>query len=117
MPKIGDTIYLFEDSSRHYAEPSPEQKKAGKIYGELIWRRHWKPIMIVGENRVSWLLQWGNKIPKKPERTNNESPCFSEAEVDDRVFVNDHGCRISDRVRKCSANQLREVAKIIGYIP
>ncbi len=115
MAKIGDTVYLFDQNTRRYTAPSPEEKKAGRIWGSLIWRGHWVPVKIVGETRVSWLLEHGAKIPKKTARINNESPAMSEDELNDRCLVDEHGYKISEIVRRADASQLRSIANIIGY--
>lgn len=67
---------------------------------------------IVGETSRSWILSWGRKIPKK----GREDVCFSEEEVDDKVWVNDHRYKIMRKVESLrDPAKLKAIAELIGY--
>ncbi len=116
MPKIGDTVWIYDVNRREYTTPTPEEKARGVLYGQLIWRGCWRAHKIVGETRVSWLLEWREKIPKKPPYLTQESPCYSEQELDDRCFAHSFGYKIGEFVgRLGDAGKLRAIAEIAGY--
>jgi hypothetical protein len=111
---IGSTIWVFDKNNRVYAPP-----ERGRIWvsGGPIWREHWRPVRIVAETSRSWVLEsGGTKVPKK-----GASPslfAFSQAEVDDQVWVHDNKYRISTEVeRLTSPALLRKVAALISYKP
>ena len=108
MTAIGDTVWVFDQNRRVY-----ERDKNGRSYGGPIWREHWVLRIVVNETSRSWLLSCGTKVPKK-----GEARCFvySEAELDDRCFVNDHAFRIGNDVKYTKdPAKLRAIAEIIGY--
>ncbi len=68
--KVGDPVWIFDGNSRHYADPTPEQKKAGTVWGTMIWRKCWKKCTIIGSSRTHWHVSGHYetvKILKKPE--------------------------------------------------
>ncbi len=66
----------------------------------------------LGETSRSWLtgVQWRpTKLPKKT------TVFKTEADYRLQTWASKHGYRISDMVRRASAEQLRQVAGLIGY--
>jgi hypothetical protein len=109
--KVGDTVWVFDSNHRVYRPRLPGEAYAR---GGPIWREHWRPRTIVGENARSWILNLGEKVPKK-----NPSAwmyAFSEQEIDDRAWVEEHRHRLVNRVQEIrDAAVLREIARLIGY--
>ena len=101
-------VWLFNENRRIYP-------KGG---GRAIWREHWQSEEVVAETRVSWVTKYGTRIPKKrPARHRDTSPCFSEAEVDERVWAEANRYPIAERVRSdAEPATLRRIATLIGYM-
>lgn len=111
-PKVGDRIWFFDENRRRYRDGESRP----------IWREHWRPFYIVGENRVSWLLTTSlggvpfNKCPKKRKGIDMKRWAFSEEEIDELEWDSVHRHRIIDKARyDLTTAQLREIAKMIGY--
>ena len=58
-------IWVFDENRREYTQPTAEQRKAGIIYGERIWKGSWRAQYVVAETSRSWILQGGDKVPKR----------------------------------------------------
>jgi hypothetical protein len=110
--KIGDTLYRFDSNRRVYANGN-----SGPIYSE-----HFEPLKIVGENKVSWLLERGWKASKKDLRSavslqyGGRGFFTVEGMIDD-IWKRDHGPRIGRLVDNATPNQLRQIGAILGYDP
>lgn len=79
--------------------------------GGPIWREHWRETKIVGETKVSWITEWGKKIPKK----GGQGICFSERELDEASWVQENRNRLSDAVRSLKDfTTLKSVSEILG---
>lgn len=101
---VGATIWIFNGSRRVYrkGESAP------------IYREHFEAVTITGETGRSWVTRHGRKIPKRG--TQPLDVYFSQAQIDDAVYVHDHGWRIADVLRRChDANTLRQIADLLGY--
>jgi hypothetical protein len=98
-------VWKFDINRRKYAPGET---------GGPIWREHWVRHRIIGENRMSYLLEHGGKVRKKADE---RSHVFSEAHLDELVWDNVNRYRIIERIRTPQVNstQLREIAKIIGW--
>lgn len=114
------------------AEASPSPKKYPRIWvfdvnrrvyrddgrGGPIWRHHWVEREIVGETRVSWILEDRRKVPKKGH--NPLCVAWSEDEIDRRAWVHDHCrsvCERLERLARADPSWLDAVAALIGYEP
>lgn len=108
--KIGDTVYTFDVNRRVY-----ERDEKGKSYGGPIYREHWRPWLIVGEEKRSWLVTYGEG--GRPQKM--AKPQFkTEAEVADACWMNDHRYRLSETLQRCGdVALLRQIAALIGYKP
>jgi hypothetical protein len=110
LPDKPTHVWVFDENRRVYPVTAP-----GEISGSPIYREHWAKHLIIGETTRSWLIDpWERvKIPKRdadPRRF-----LFSEKDVDDNVWVNDHRYRIQQLIPTLSPEKLRQVAELIGY--
>ena len=88
------SCWVFDINKRVY-----RRDENGKpIGGGPIWREHWRETKIVGETKVSWITEWGKKIPKKGGR----GICFSERELDEAAWVQENRVRLSNAVMSLS---------------
>lgn len=108
--KIGDTVYIFDINRRIYERDGKGRSKGGPIY-----REHFTPYIIKGEDKRSWLVSapasdYIHRIAKTHFKT--------AAEVDDDCWQNDHRVTVANMVLHCrDAVKLRAVAEIMGYVP
>jgi hypothetical protein len=115
MPQIGDTVYLFDENRRVYA-----RNGAGRSSGGPIYREHFLPYLIVGEEKRSWILDKEGRVgggapwPGKTSKTK----VMTEEEVEAACWRNDHRMAVSDAVRRCEDTEvLKQVAALVGYVP
>ena len=107
-PQIGDTVYIFDINHRIY-----ERDENGRSKGGPIYREHFRPYVIRGEEKRSWIVcapnsNFTRKIVKTAFKT--------EAEVDDDCWQNDHRVHVANMVLYCrDTEKLRAVAKVMGY--
>ena len=88
--------WVFDENRREYRSDA-----RGHRTGPLIWIKHWQEVTIVGETRVSWILdQWCTPFPKKriPKAGDNRA-VFDWAEVERRAWVVAHWTWIGARAR------------------
>ena len=115
--KIGDTLYRFDGNRRVYRDRSPSGG------GGPIYREHFEPLKIEGENRLSWVLDGGWKVNKKSLKGEAASfsyggrGFFTAEQMEDDIWQHDHRYRIRDLFDRCSPEQLREIAKLLDYQP
>lgn len=103
-PGRPEYVWKFDVNRRKY--------KPGSM-GPPIWREHWGRHKIIGENRVSYLLEHGGKVPKKADE---RSHVFSEEHLNELVWANTHRMYIVNHVAHgLPVAKLREVAAVIGY--
>ncbi len=113
--KLGHPVWLFDENHRVYTE-----RKKGGLSGRLIWREHWRKYEIVGETTQSWLIGYNSfvrvKIPKKKPREKDWLVAFSQAEIDERVWLHDNAYFLGEFVGRLTDHALlREVAAKVGY--
>jgi hypothetical protein len=122
---IGSTVWIFDPDRRVYAE---KPKKGNLWYsGAPIWREHWRPCVIMGETRVSWLVghtkddTYPRKINKRDLAAGKAHGVLtSEADLDAACYVHEHAHKIGERVQRISgglaaAETLRKIAALVGY--
>ncbi len=90
------------------------------------WRDGWTEHKIVGETRVSWLVGEGYaqfKIAKrdpgarKSNGFGSRALAFSQAEIDDIAWVNEHRYKIYRLVEYIhDAAVLRQIARLVNYV-
>ena len=108
--KVGDPVWVFDQNRRDYR---PGQSGP-------IWRSHWVKKEISGETSRSWIVGRGGwdilKIPKKGPK--HWGVCWSEEEIDRRVYVEENSYKISEQVRRVTDYEtLLRIAEIVGYKP
>jgi hypothetical protein len=104
-----ETIWVFETNYRVY-----KRDENGRSIGGPIYREHWRPHKIVDQTGRSWVLDNGLKVPKFAK----ERPqcfAFSELEVEQNVWMDEHRHKIAEKVHRASYDQVREIARILGY--
>lgn len=110
MPEVGDTVYQFDLNRRVYA-----QDASGRAVGGPIFREHFKPFVIEGEEKNSWLVaapgsRWKHKVAK--------NQLITAEQVDDRCWVEDYRIKIARLVQECrDPTTLKSVAAVMGYLP
>lgn len=94
--------------------------------GSFIYRRNGKPVEIVGETRVSWVLksEWSWEKPEKVSKKMLASPDIEQwqqffankQDAEDAVFVQNHRHLIGNAVGTLlDPIVLRNIANLIGY--
>ena len=108
MDKKPTHLWIFNENRRAY----------GKDKSAPIWREHWVRKEIIGETSRSWVLAGYPelKIPKNP-KTPLRHVAWSEKELDQLCWANEHRYRIARNVEYLPAAELVKVAELIGYEP
>jgi hypothetical protein len=113
--KIGDTIYRFDLNRRAYP-------KDGGIGCSPIYREHFEPLKIIGENKVSWLLERSWKASKK-DLSCARAPqyggrgFFTAEGMEEDIWRHDHRHHIQRLFDQATPAQLKQIADILGYAP
>jgi len=111
LPDKPTHIWVFDVNRRVYPKKEP-----GEISRSPVYREHWVMREIVGETTRSWLIGSERAPAKVPKRgADPRRFLFSEKDVDDNVWVNDHCYRIERLIPTLSPEKLRQVAELIGY--
>lgn len=113
MTKISDTVFKFDVNRRVYRRTENGSSSGGPIY-----REHFMPYVIVGEDRRSWILDvpdrkyGGGPFPGKTSK----AKVLTAADVDAMCWRNDHSYRLRDMVGNCQDTAiLKQIAALIGY--
>jgi hypothetical protein len=116
--EIGSVVFEFDQNRRVYADPETGEKAQNSRYDRSAirqWSGHWRRTTVVNENRSSWVLGTGTKVPKRPteKRPIPGHVALSVAEVEDAaILASSHV--VSDAVREADAETLRRVAELVG---
>lgn len=119
--KVGDTIYRFDVNRRVY-----RQNAEGRSHGSPIYSEYFRPYVIGAETPKSWIISAGYgeplKINKKTMLSHSSrgfSPFqwYTPESMSDDIWRNVHRMPITELMRSASADQLREIGKILGYDP
>lgn len=113
--KVGDTLYRFSANRRVY--PKPGTFSGG---GAPIYREHFEPLKIIGENKVSWLLEQDWKASKRDLKSAASMQYggrgfFTAEGMEDDIWQHDHRYKIRDLFDRCSVDTLRQIASLLGY--
>ena len=113
MPKIGDTVWYFDENHRVY-----ECDETGRSRGGPIWREHWRPAEVIGETRVSWIVGTDGRFKelrvKKRDWPGNLA--LSDADIDRRAFV-EQAHLIGRRVSRChDYDTLKAISDLLDAI-
>ena len=114
MLKIGDTLYRFDGNRRVYRDRSASGG------GGPIYREHFEPLKIVGENKVSWLLERGWKANKKSLSSAKAMEYggrgfFTADGMEYDIWQHDHRYKIRVLFDQCSPEKLKQIASILEY--
>ena len=114
--KVGDMLYSFDTNRRTYRPNPPGQSYSS---GGPIYERHFEAEKIVGETKLSWVMERGAKINKKTFSTPTSygfSGYFTKSAMDSDIWKHSHRHKIVREVERASADQLRAIAQIVGYV-
>lgn len=103
---VGKVIFQRNENERVYMHPGTFGG------GGSIERYHYVPRLVESETRVSWVLNTGHKVSKKDLRF-----VYGLADVEDDLWRRTHRHRIESALVTATPDQLRQIAKIIGYEP
>jgi hypothetical protein len=106
--QIGDTLYNFDVNRRVYTKPE-------NGFGKIIYSKHFHPLKIIGETRMSWLLEHGYRAKKKGDDPMSRGGFYTAEEMADNIWVNDHRHKVRDLLDRAPAEQIRQVAAVLGY--
>jgi len=118
--KIGSEVWWFDENRRIY----PKEGEPGfeRLGSAPIWREHWRKMEIIGENRVSWIVGFAGgkveqfKIKKKDLYPRERTLAYSEADIDEREWLEKHRHRIAEVVGRIkNPRVLRMIATFIDY--
>lgn len=104
---IGAIVWIFNENHR-----SGRRRAA-----ESIQYEYWRPHVIIGENRLNWITDQDEKVPKNPDRRQPDRVCMTEAEVKQRDWVRQNRSGIASAINLLDDDQLIRVAEVIGYTP
>lgn len=109
--KIGDTLYHFDGNRRVY---QPDRR------GPPIYEEHFRPVTIIGETKLSWVVNhYNQKVNKKTLESKPsyaDRGYFTKAGMDADIWNHSHRHKIVSKVRDdASIEHLKEIARIIGY--
>ena len=101
LPKVGDTVYLFNENRRVY-----RKDESGKSFGSPIYREHFLPIRVTGENaRVLFLNDHTTFVINKKSGLARvggyqTEPFFTQKEMEDACFIKENSIVVSEQIRK-----------------
>ena len=99
--------WIFDINRRVY-----NRDENGKSSGGPIWREHWKEVEIIGETKISWITDYGKKIPKK----GGHGICFSVSELDEKAWVHENRHKIASKITYLdSFEKLQKISEIIKF--
>lgn len=113
--KIGDTFWIFDVNRRVY-DKNRKGYSGGPIYSE-----HFAKVEVIGETTRSWIFGHRGssfelfKDPKNKPGSNTRY--FTDEEKSDQVWLDDNRMAIIRQVERLGANDMRKVARLIGYEP
>lgn len=108
---VGRVIYLFDPNRRIYVD------------SKIVYSKCFKADEVVDENRKSWILKSGHRIPKnldwKTFRYDIVKWFTYEGMVED-IWLNNNRANINHALMRDRSNDsatYKEIAKLIGYTP
>jgi hypothetical protein len=115
--RVGDKLWMFDANRRRY-----------KLCANgPIWREHWVERQIIGETRVSWLVDYPgetkpgvltHKLPKSAFLRGGRPSLWARSlrQIEQAEWLHDHHYNLGLAVGRCNDYAiLREVARLIGY--
>jgi len=114
--KVGDTLYNFDGNRRVYKPPGPGEKYSS---GGPIYEKHFLPCKIVGETKQSWIMDlYDAKVNKKTLDSSTkfaDRGYFTKSGMEADIWFHEHRYKIVREVERAGLEQLREIARVIGY--
>jgi hypothetical protein len=109
--KLGDVLYNFDGNRRTYDKPG--------FGGAPVYEKHFRAEEIVGETSVSWIVGPGKvKVNKKTLESRTEFAdrgYFTKTGMENDIWLHSHRYKISREAERASVEQLKEIARILGY--
>jgi hypothetical protein len=112
--QVGDVVYRFDRNHRVYAKAEGARfASSGPIY-----REHFRPAYIVGEEGRSWLVS-STPDGSHPRKIGKAKAAFLTAEqVDADCWVNGNRHHVCALLQRCTdADTIKAVAALLGYSP
>ena|ERR1700722_15390123 len=115
--KIGDTLFNFDGNRRTY------QHSNGSGYSSFgsIYEKHFEPVQIIGETKISWVMKlYDAKVNKKTLESSMkyaDRGYFTKGAMEAGIWFHEHRHKIANEVGRVGIEQLKEIARIIGYQP
>jgi uncharacterized protein (DUF488 family) len=115
--KVGSVLYNFDGNRRVYKKaPGAQYSSGGPIY-----EKHFAPATIVGETKVSWIMDlYDAKVNKKTLDSSTkfaDRGYFTKSAMEADIWSHDHRHIIVREVERAGLEQLQEIARIVGYHP
>lgn len=112
--KIGSQIWRFDVNRRVYTKENGHGP---------VWREHWRPMWIIGETRVSWIVghtadsaMHSGGLVKLPKRTDwPQGWATSQAHIDEAAWAHENRYAISQLIFRLDPEDLKAVADLIAY--
>jgi hypothetical protein len=108
---IGQRVWYFDDNRRVYPRDT-----TGKRHGSPIYAEHFRECVIAGIEKKSYII---NRGPRqcKVSFAKAETSCYSDQTKDDMIWQNSHRHELASLLRSASPDDLRKVAKALGWEP
>jgi hypothetical protein len=110
---IGKTVWRFDEYHRVY-----RKDENGLATGGPIYREHWQPIVVFGENRRSWLAGYERYPYKIPKTGPHPGFALTEQELDDACWASEHRYRVYRAVESRMHDDLdflKQIAAMVDY--
>ena len=106
VTKIGDTVYQFDANHRVY--------ESGASMSGPIYSKHFRPYVIVGIEKRSWLIalpgaNWTKKVSK--------GKVVTAQQMEDQCWHEDHRMRVVRLVQRADVATLQAIARLVCYDP
>lgn len=110
--KVGDVLYNFDGNRRTY-QPG--------MSGGPIYEKHFAPSRIVGDTKVSWIMDlYDARVNKKTLDSSTkfaDRGYFTKSAMEADIWFNANRYKIVREVERAGLEQLQEIARIVGYHP
>lgn len=113
VPKVGDTLFIYDDNYRVY-----RKVPRGESSGSPIYRESWRPTRVTSETSRSITISHYGKKFAKADFYDGKCPLNilrTTQEVDDATWRNNNVYPLRDHLRTLDTATLKEIARIAGY--